>query len=268
MSENSADGRRTNFLLINLALISACILLLLVAIGAYSLFAGRQVALTSTPLNTTRPTFPATQTPVPSYTPTITRTRLPTQTSTQTLTPTTTLTPSVTPSQTGLPTLTPAKAQALATAYELAQWTEEDADYMARLMQDYPDTLPASAHGEGNSAYYDAYTYSVVALKEALLRFPDAPQADRWQWDLAYDLARLGDPVAGARYADLIAEGLNRGEVGIDKLYAWLPCKTLTHELEYAPKRDHPCWSDSRNDKNPEPAARCVVVCDHRLGGQ
>ena len=231
MSENSADRQRTNFLLINLALISACILVLVVAIGAYSLFAGRQIAPTSTPLDTLRPTLPQTQTPAPSFTPTITHTPFPTRPPTQTFTPTTTLTPSMTPTQTGLPTLTPAKAQALATAYVLAQWTQEDADYMARLMQDYPDTLPASARGEGNSAYYDAYVYSVVAFKEALLRFPDAPQAEQWRWDLAYDLARLGDPEAGEQYAELISDGLNRGEVGLDKLYAWLPAKEPRLEL-------------------------------------
>ncbi|MBN1149542.1 MAG: hypothetical protein JXA78_19935, partial [Anaerolineales bacterium] len=142
-------------------------------------------------------------------------------------TPTQTLTPTVTPTQTGLPTLTPAKAQALSGNYDLRQWSVEQADYMARLMEDYPDTLPASARGEDNSAYFDAFEYAVVAFKEALLRYPDEPQASQWRWDLAYTLARMGDEAAGEQYASLIADGLNRGDVDIDYLYAWLPAKEL-----------------------------------------
>ncbi len=63
--------------------------------------------------------------------------------------------------------------------YELGEWTAEDADYAARLLQGYPDTLPLTAPpGEITQAYLDAYRYPVFAWREALLRFPDAPQAD------------------------------------------------------------------------------------------
>jgi hypothetical protein len=94
---------------------------------------------------------------------------------------------------------------------------------MVKLMQGYPNSLPESTRGEGNLAYYQAYKYPILALREGLLRYPDAPQADQWRWDLAYDLALTGDVEAGKVYANLLAKYLNRGDVDLDYLYAWLP---------------------------------------------
>ena len=46
---------------------------------------------------------------------------------------------------------------------------------MIALMDDYPNTLKASARGDDDAAYYRAFIYAVTAGKEGLLRFPDAP---------------------------------------------------------------------------------------------
>jgi hypothetical protein len=47
----------------------------------------------------------------------------------------------------------------------------------------------------------------VFAWSEALLRFPKGPQAPSWSWQLAYDLALMGDEQAAANYADLMPAG-------------------------------------------------------------
>lgn len=221
MPKSPNDKKRILFLLTNLVLVLICILALALALVAYPLLRGRRATATPTPLKTLRPTAAFTRPPTSSATPTITRTPPPSFTPTLTRTPTRTLTPTMTPTETGLPTLTPAKARVDSDVYELRDWSPEMADYMARLVQNYPDTLTKK---EGQ-AYYDAFIYAVVAQKEALLRFPDAAQADQWRWDLAYNLARIRDPQVGNHYADLIAGGLNRGEVDIETLYAWLPAK-------------------------------------------
>jgi hypothetical protein len=90
------------------------------------------------------------------------------------------------------------------------------------LLQGYPDTLvPAATSGEYTQAYLDAYRYPVFAWREALLRFPTAPQSPSWSWQMAYDLALMGDEQAANNYADLIAGGLNRNETQIPYLYSW-----------------------------------------------
>jgi len=75
--------------------------------------------------------------------------------------------------------------------------------------------------GEDDANYYAAFYYATIAQSEALLRFPHASQAIRWQWTLAYDLARIGDSAAGQHYADLIAQALNRAETTPLDLVQW-----------------------------------------------
>jgi hypothetical protein len=58
-------------------------------------------------------------------------------------------------------------------------------------------------------------------LREALLQFPSAPQAADWQWRLAYDLARTGDPGAITLFSTLITQQLNSGGVRLENLYDW-----------------------------------------------
>ena len=190
---------------------------------AYRIFSAPEPTTTPTPSKTLRPTATITSSSSPTLTPTITNTPRPTLTPTITETPTQTLTPSVTPLPTGLPTLTPARPASLSGAYDLNQWSAENADYLAQLMQGYPETLPESSRGKDNQAYFKAYEYAIVAQREALLRYPEEPQVEKWRWDLAYNLALTGDLEAGQWYAELLADYLNRGEVDIEYLYAWFP---------------------------------------------
>jgi hypothetical protein len=101
---------------------------------------------------------------------------------------------------------------------------------MAFLIQDYPagnlpsSLLTASAQ-ESRLAYYQSFSYPIFALRENLLRFPDAEQVESWRWTLAYDLALTGSPEAGEAYAALIADNLNRLQVDLDELYAWFPIR-------------------------------------------
>ena len=184
--------------------------------------------------------YPTVLAPPPTQTPTITQTRtitptvtltptnaVPTRTRRPTFTPTATLTPSLTPkpSQTitpmGPPSLTPARPLVGSSNYSLQPWSPEKADQVIALLNDYPNTLPNQARGENDENYYAAFIHAALAQNEALLRFPDAPQADAWRWGLAYNLARLSDPQAGKYYADLIARSLNQGESDLANLAKW-----------------------------------------------
>jgi hypothetical protein len=222
MSENPPETPNLRLLAINLILLLACISGLVLVIFLYPRLLRPAAPSNPTTTQTLRPSFTPSQTSTSSLTPTITRTPLPSHTPTLSLTPSITPTPTQTVPTAALPTLTPARAYADTSAYELSEWTAEDADYAARLLQGYPDTLPLTAPpGEITQAYLDAYRYPVFAWREALLRFPEAPQADPWPWQLAYDLALMGDDQAAQSYADLIAGGLNRDETQIPYLYSW-----------------------------------------------
>jgi len=105
--------------------------------------------------------------------------------------------------------------------YELWPWDPQRAQQVVDLIDDYPNTLPRQARGEDNANYYAAFYYASVAQSEALLRFPDAAQAEKWRWGLAYNLARIGDPGAGAAYAELIGAALNRGETDMVGVGGW-----------------------------------------------
>ncbi|MGB9590984.1 MAG: hypothetical protein ACPL1K_00510, partial [Candidatus Kryptoniota bacterium] len=64
--------------------------------------------------------------------------------------------------------------------------------------------------------------YAVFAEDEALFRFPDAPQADRWRLWRAHNLALLASPKAGAAFAEVIAAGLNQQQIDLSKLADWI----------------------------------------------
>ncbi len=221
MSEEPTNAERNRFLLTSLGIMLIFILTLLVLLAAYPLVLAPPPTLT--------PTFTLTRTPsqTPSQTPTITLTPRPTRTRRPAFTPTASLTPSLTPfpSQTplppGPPTLTPARPLAGENIYSLQPWSPEKADQVTELMNYYPNTLSKPERGEKDSNYYAAFRYAVDAYREALLRFPDAPQARKWRWGLAYNLGRLGDPQAGKVYADLIAGVLNQEAIDPQKLPAW-----------------------------------------------
>ena len=156
---------------------------------------------TSTASITPTPRF--TFTPKPSRTPTI----APTST--------------VTPLPTLLPSLTPAFPSEYNDHYVLVHWTPELATHLIDLLEVYPETLSSFARGADNQGYYDAFGYALFAQQEALLRFPTAPQAQEWLWQLAYNLARASDSNAGEVYATLITHELNSGNVTFNELPFW-----------------------------------------------
>lgn len=90
------------------------------------------------------------------------------------------------------------------------------------------------------------HSFLADAEAEALLRFPDAPQAERWQWDHAYNLAAAGGPgiVGGewevAAYVDLIKTALDGDQATLATLPQWFALHeqrmTLTTQLLQAPE--------------------------------
>lgn len=156
---------------------------------------------TSSPSVTPSPRF--TFTPKPTRTPTIAPT--PTETSTPTF----------------LPSLTPAFPSEFDDQYFLVPWTPELATQLIDLLEVYPETLSSYARSPDDQGYYDAFGFAAFAQQEALLRFPTAPQAQEWSWQLAYNLARIGDPTAGEIYASLITHELNSGNSSLNEPIFW-----------------------------------------------
>jgi hypothetical protein len=221
MSEQPKNPAQNRLILTSIGILLIFILGLIVVITAYPALLRPAIPeflrYTNTPTNTST----ATQTPTITLTPTVTNTRLPTQTPTITQTPTKTLTPTLTPTPPGPATLTPALPLASTNLYRMGSWSSDQADYLVSLIEDYPNTLPQPTPGVLDKSYFQGFRFAKLALEEALLRFPDAVEATRWHWLLAYTLARLGDAQAGEQFGDLIAQGLNSGEAKIEALPEW-----------------------------------------------
>lgn len=221
MSETPDSSAQIRFLLTSLAILVIFILTLVVILASYPSVLAPPPSFT--PTITLTPTASATITLTPSITPspTLTRTPRPTFTPSITPTPSDTPTPTVTPTPTGPPTLTPAVPYLREGNYDLYDWTPELAGALVDMMNYYPNTLPLTARGAGDAYYNAAYAYPAFALREALLRFPDAPQASVWQRELAYSLARTGDPEAAERFARVIDQALNSGSARLENLPVW-----------------------------------------------
>jgi hypothetical protein len=125
--------------------------------------------------------------------------------------------------------LTPASPISNLDGYSLIAWNPENADLLVQYMEDYPNTLSPQARGKDDAGYWSAYKYAVLVLEEALLRYPEAPQATGWKAKLAYNLARAGDERSGQAYANLIENALNNGETDLDSLRSWF--KTIEPRL-------------------------------------
>ena len=82
-------------------------------------------------------------------------------------------------------------------------------------------------------SYFQGYRFAKLALEEALLRFPQAEQANPGSGCCIY-LACLGDGSAGERYGNLIAQGLNSGELSIATLVEWFAEKEPDLKLSVA----------------------------------
>jgi len=238
MSNELRETRQKQFLLTTLVILVIFILGMVLLITSYPVLFAPPPTSTPTVTLTPSPTSSPTNTATITLTPTITRTPRPTFTPTMTLTPTKTPVPSPTLTPPGPPTLTPARPVNNPALYDLAEWKPEDADYMVDLIADYPNTIPLTARGDDDAAYYQAFEYATVAEKEALLRFPGEEQAWKWQLKLAYDLARAGSSESGEQFADLIANGLNSGATELDNLKAWfesLEPRLRLHQVELKP---------------------------------
>ncbi|HJS28406.1 MAG TPA: hypothetical protein VJ768_02210, partial [Anaerolineales bacterium] len=190
------------------------ILLLLLSGLALPACSASESSFTPTPI----PTFTAS--PQPTLTRTVTPTSLPT--ATRTSEPTTTSTPGATSTQTITPTLrttlTPAAPLGFDKEYTLREWTAADAALAIDLLLAEPD---ASFEEHLGPEYFRFYRYAAIALAESILRFPDTFPEAVWRWDLAYNLARSGDPQAVQVYSDIVTSGLNENRVEPEGLNAW-----------------------------------------------
>lgn len=116
--------------------------------------------------------------------------------------------------------------------YLLRSWTPDDATNAINLLQAYPDTLYPDPANRQTVTYNAAYTYVVYLLREALLRFPTAPQAEQWRWNLAYDLAHINDPGVSDAYLALIREALDKQLTSPDSLPEWFSQHELRLTME------------------------------------
>jgi hypothetical protein len=87
-------------------------------------------------------------------------------------------------------------------------------------LESYPIILYPEV--QDSDDFYTAFYFATLAQSEAVFRFPNHQDSDDWRWDLAYNLARIGDPRAGAHYADRISRALNGGSVDIEDLVSWI----------------------------------------------
>lgn len=213
--------RQSQFLLTQLIILTLLIIGLVLLVAVYPQLKLPFRAQAQVTQRTLIPSATPSLTLTPSLTPTPTRTLRYTLTPTITLTPTPSETPTLTPTPTGLPTLAPASPLNDNTKYSLVEWGAEEADYLARYMQDYPNTLSETARGEADAGYWAAFDYAVKALDEALLRFPEAEQAGAWHWMLALNLERSGNRRSAEVFGGLVAGALNRGEVELEGLEGW-----------------------------------------------
>jgi len=220
MSEKLTETQRIQWMFLSLVLILGLIigLTLLILLSPRLMTAGLEKTSSSA---TVEPSAVPTSSQQPFPTPTQSYTPRPTQSPTITPTPSVTTTPFDTPTATGPPTLTPARPLAQSASYVLATWSPEEADHMILLMEDYPNTQSGVTKENDPAAYYDGFKYSVIALQESLIHFPEADQSTGWRWQLAYNLARMGDAGAGNLYAELISAALTQGEVELSELYIW-----------------------------------------------
>lgn len=222
MANDRATSHQVAVLIVNLALIIACLVILGAGLLVYRWLAGASMAKQSEGILPLRPSFSPMVAAIEAQTATMTRTPHPSLTPTITLTPSRTPTPTATPLPTDLPTLTPARPLPQSSVYRLKLWEPQDADYLVRLMHAYTNTLLAATQENQPAAHANAYKFAIFALREALLRFPQAPQAESWRWALAHDLARSGErQQAAEQYVRLIVDALNREETAISFLYTW-----------------------------------------------
>jgi hypothetical protein len=186
------------------------------------------------------PSVTATASAAASVTPTASATATPTLTLLPTHTPTTTLTPTASPTATReiIPTLTPDRPNTINDRYEVQPMTAELMNEITRNVSAYPEARFPQAEDRLDPAYLDQHIYPAIAYQEALIRFPEAAQAETWGWGLAYSLAHLNDSRAIQLYQDFLNTAMLPQNVGsLEELPEWFkkkePRLTLrVHRLE------------------------------------
>lgn len=195
-----------------------------------------------TPSSTTVPEITATH-----IVPSITNTNTVLTRSTSTHQPTKTRTP--------VPTFTPATPPAKQNeSYTLQEWTPYQADLLVDQITSYLIAIenePEYTGVYGYSYYMEQYKYLAFIESEALLRFPDEQQAERWQWDLCYNLALSYTPPESTNapelscYSKLIKNGLNTGKTDIANVSDWFHAHESRFSFEIMSTTPPPGYTNS-----------------------
>jgi hypothetical protein len=168
----------------------------------------------ASPTLTNSPVF-VTITAQPSLTPSNTSTITLTPRPTWTLRPSSTATKTPLPTSTNTPTLihtiTPAIPDKYNTFYELKPWDLAEQSNSIELLN--ADAVLKHSNSAYRSLAYDE--------GEGNLRFPEALEATAWQWDRAYNLLRINDPLGLALYSDFIQSAVKSGQVRAEDLPTW-----------------------------------------------
>ncbi len=226
------QGSQSNGVLL-FVLLGAIILLLLLGILFVWLVPG-PTAFQVPPTITQTPVFTPTQTSTPSpistatLTPRPTWTLRPTSTATQTPTPTITQTPG----RVMQATLTAALPYKFNDAYSLYPYTPELAARAAEMMRQLPGVQYKKPEDRLQPAYHALFQPAVYAYQEALLRFPEARQADAWRWGLAYSLAQTGSSKAADLYVRLINAALASHSLPVAGLSAWFKTQEPDFDMQ------------------------------------
>lgn len=218
-SQPPSISPQTRVLLTSLVFLGLFIITLIILIISYPILFAPPPTATATVTLTATETPTITLTPTVTLTPTPSRTPRPTWTPTHSPTITRTSPPSQTPTPTALATLTPAAPLGGEANYVLYDWNIDRAQQLVELIQSNANLSILSSASPGNT---QNLAYALFAEDEALLRFPDAPQAARWRLWRAHNLALLGSSKAGAAFAEVIAAGLNQGQTDLSKLTDWI----------------------------------------------
>jgi hypothetical protein len=115
--------------------------------------------------------------------------------------------------------------------YKLKDWSVTDAESLIRQIQS--KTIYAGLP----DVWYPAIAYTQA---EALIRYPDALQAEEWKWGLAASLGYSNDPRAAQIYATLIQSAVQAGQVRVDDLPVWFELYQSEMQLELYPLQTSP----------------------------
>ena len=182
-----------------------------------------------------------------------TSTAMLTSTTTATSTPRPTYTPTFLPA----PYLTPATPETDGQVYKLVEWTPQRVEELAALLEKYTHNVPPSIRFVRTA---NERRRIAEILAEAILRFPDASQVDRWRWEMGVYLAG-GDygsfdfETEGMEYfSGLILEVLNSGEKSLEEIPEWAANSiegriVSIDNIDYAPMGFHESYLVNVNDE-------------------